>query len=1015
MTGMGTRAFKMPWFAALGIGLLVGLPAPAVQADEPAARPAQHPADHVVLVSIDGLAAFYFDDPRAELPTLRRLAARGGRATGMETSFPSVTWPSHTSLVTGVPPGRHGVLGNNVWSRELGREFVYIGDPERTQPQAVRAPTLYDAVHASGRTAAGIIWPCTSDAASLRWIMPDAGRRDLIERFTTPGLVAELATAGIDISRLAEWGWSKEHGPQRDALSTDVAIHLLERHGPALVLLHIIHVDGVQHAHGPRSPEAYIALAEVDRLLAKLETAIASPPLAGRATLVVVSDHGFAPVRRVIRPNVELHRLGLVDLDEPPAAPAAAGAAAAPKPTARRAWAVAQGGGCFVSILDEATLAELPTIAAALGSLEGVERVIMPDEFAALGLADPAENPEAAHLVLAAKPGWAFVGDVTGEVVGDGRDAYRGTHGHLPHHDFMHATFVAAGAGIRPATELGTIRNVDVAPTVARLLGVPLPTASGRVLEEILDAAPTATAGEPPAATPEPAPRTEPAAAAPVPTRPPNIVIVLADDLGYGDPACYNPAGRIPTPVLDRLAAEGMRFTDAHTTSSVCTPTRYGLLTGRYNWRSRLQRGVLGGLSPRLIEPGRATVASLLRHEGYHTACIGKWHLGMDWAVRPGQSVSPLSIETREQVFAVDYEQPICNGPERVGFDHFWGIAASLDMVPYTFIADDRVVAAPTEDRDFPLVADAESGRCRAGPAAPGFEAERVLPELVAKSVDYIAARAPIARAGRPFFLYVPLTAPHTPILPTPEWRHRSGLNAYADFVMQTDAAIGAILAALDEHGLANDTLVIVTSDNGCSPLADLPALARAGHDPGGGLRGHKADIYEGGHRVPFLVRWPGRVPPGTTTDHLTSTVDILATCAEAAGIALPPDAGEDSVSFLPTLAGAAEPPRTSLVMHSIDGSFAVREGRWKLCLCPGSGGWSPPRPGRDDAGLPRVQLFDLEADRGETTNLEAEHPDLVARLTALLEGWVAEGRSTPGPRRENTVPVTIHRGPAGS
>jgi len=975
-------------FATLRLAVLAILAAATAHAAEP--PPA--PADHVVLVSIDGLAAFYLDDPRAELPTLRRLAARGARAAGMVTSFPSVTWPSHTSLVTGVPPGRHGVIGNNVWSRDLGREVVYIGDPERTQPQAVKVPTLYDAVHASGRTAAGIIWPCISGSESLRWIMPDSGKRELIERFTTPGLVDELAGAGVDIAKLAEWGWSKDHGPERDALATDVAIHLLEHHGPALVLLHIVHVDGVQHAHGPRSPEAYIAMAEADRLVGKLEAAIATPPLAGRTTLVVVSDHGFAPVRRVIRPNVELHRLGHVDLDDQPDGKR--------KTTARRAWAVAQGGSCFVSILDDTLLPDLPAIAAALGDVEGVERVLTADEFAALGLADPTTNSEAAHLVLAAKPGWAFVGDVTGDVVGDGRDSYQGTHGHLPDQDFMHATFVAAGAGIQPETSLGTIRNIDVAPTVARLLGVALPSAEGRVLEEALTAQPADRNTAQPADKNTAAPRL------------PNIVVVLADDLGYGDPACYNPAGRIATPVLDRLAAEGMRFTDAHTTSSVCTPTRYGLLTGRYNWRSRLQRGVLGGLSPRLIEPGRDTVASILRRQCYHTACIGKWHLGMDWVVKPGESVSPLAVESREQVFAVDYGQPITNGPDAVGFDYFWGIAASLDMVPYTYIENDRVTALPTDDRDFPMVADRETGRCRQGPAAPGFEPERVLPDTVAKCADYIRSRAAAARAGRPFFLYVPLTAPHTPILPTPDWQGRSQLNAYGDFVMQTDAAIGEILAALDEHGLTDDTLVIVTSDNGCSPQADFPALAQAGHDPSGGLRGHKADIYEGGHRVPFLVRWPGRVQPGSTTDHLASTVDILATCVAAAGSDVPPEAGEDSVSLLPTLVGATDPPRTSLAMHSINGSFAVREGRWKLCLCPGSGGWSPPRPGRgqDDAGLPPVQLFDLEADRAETTNLEAEHPEVVARLTALLEGWVAEGRSTPGPRRNNTVPVEIPR-----
>ena len=258
----------------------------------------------------------------------------------------------------------------------------------------------------------------------------------------------------------------------------------------------------------------------------------------------------------------------------------------------------------------------------------------------------------------------------------------------------------------------------------------------------------------------------------------PSILVVLADDLGYGDVRRYNPAGKIPTPNLDRLAAEGMTFTDAHASSAVCTPTRYGLLTGRYSWRSRLQSGVLGGLSPRLIEPGRMTVASLLKQHGYHTACIGKWHLGMDWTLRPGRSIEELGIESRDQVWNVDYARPIANGPNAVGFDEYDGIAASLDMVPYTFIADDRVTALPTEDRDFPLMLGREQGRCRQGPAAPGFDVADVLPELTRKAVDFIERRADDAKRGPPFFLYWPLASPHTPIVPTPEWRGKSGLNA---------------------------------------------------------------------------------------------------------------------------------------------------------------------------------------------------------------------------------------------
>ena len=487
----------------------------------------------------------------------------------------------------------------------------------------------------------------------------------------------------------------------------------------------------------------------------------------------------------------------------------------------------------------------------------------------------------------------------------------------------------------------------------------------------------------------------------------PNIVLILADDLGYADVQCYG--GKIPTPHIDRLAAHGMRFTDAHTSSSVCSPTRYGLLTGRYNWRSKLKRGVLGGLSPRLIEPGRMTVASLLQGQGYRTACFGKWHLGMDWAVKPGTEVSELNIEPRAQVFNVDYAQPIANGPNSVGFAEYFGIAASLDMVPYTFIENERVTALPTEDRDFLMMLGREQGgKTRTGPAAPGFEAADVLPTLARKSCEFIDRCAADAQAGKPFFLYLPLASPHTPILPTVPWQGQSGMNPYADFVMQTDDAIGQVLATLDRRQLAANTLVFLTSDNGCSPQAKFEELEAFGHHPSGPLRGHKADIFEGGHRVPFVVRWPGHVAAGAESRQLVCLVDVLATVAEVLGVALPDEAGEDSISFLPALRGVAG-GRDHLVSHSINGSFAIRRGPWKLALCPDSGGWSAPRPGnKQTAGLPRVQLYNLADDLGEQHNLQDREPAQVRELTALLERLVAEGRSTPGRKQPNTGPVDI-------
>lgn len=487
----------------------------------------------------------------------------------------------------------------------------------------------------------------------------------------------------------------------------------------------------------------------------------------------------------------------------------------------------------------------------------------------------------------------------------------------------------------------------------------------------------------------------------------PNIIYVLCDDLGYGDVKCLNPQGKIATPNMDALAAKGMTFTDAHSSSSVCTPTRYGIMTGRYNWRTKLQNGVLGGLSPRLIEPDRLTVAQLLKNQGYHTACIGKWHLGMNWAIKEGKSVTELNIEPASQVNNVDYSKPIKNGPNSVGFDYYFGISASLDMVPYTFIENDRVARLPTVEKEFPLFMGKAQGKCRKGPAAPDFEVEDVLPTLTTRAIEYVKTRTPDARQGKPFFLYLPLASPHTPVAPTRDWQGKSNLNFYADFVMQTDHCIGLILAELERQGLAHNTLVVLTSDNGCSPQADFPALLAKWHNPSFEFRGHKADIFEGGHRIPFIARWPARVKANSKSDQLLCLTDLMATTADILKVKLPANAGEDSVSFLPALEGKDKSPlREALVHHSINGSFAIRQGNWKLALCKDSGGWSDPRPGSAKSDLPAVQLFDLSRDRNERMNLQVMHPEVVAKLTSLLEKYIADGRSTPGEPQKNTVTV---------
>ena len=488
----------------------------------------------------------------------------------------------------------------------------------------------------------------------------------------------------------------------------------------------------------------------------------------------------------------------------------------------------------------------------------------------------------------------------------------------------------------------------------------------------------------------------------------PNIVFILADDLGYGDVKCFNPESKIPTPNLDRLAQEGMKFTDAHSSSAVCTPTRYSILTGRYNWRSRLQSGVLGGLSPRLIEQGRLTVAEMLKKSGYRTACIGKWHLGMDWAVHEGKTISPLSIEGPNQVRNVDYSKPIKNGPNSVGFDYYFGIAGSLDMVPYTFIENDHVVELPTKEVAYPMIIGKTNSWTRRGPGAPGFDAKNVLPELTRKSIDFIKKTA----GKEPFFLYLAFASPHTPIIPEDRWLGKSGICPYCDFVMATDEAVGKVMKALEESGVADNTIVFFASDNGCSPAADIKTMLAHGHNPSYKFRGTKADIFEGGHRIPFIVRWNGKIKPESVYPHTVCLVDFMATVADIIGYKLPDNAAEDSVSLLPALYGkTTEPIREATVHHSINGSFAIRQGKWKLILCPDSGGWSDPRPGnKNNVNLPPIQLYDLENDIGETKNLYKEHPEVVEKLTKLLEDYVARGRSTPGAPQKNEVPVNIRK-----
>ncbi|MFC7338767.1 arylsulfatase [Haloferula chungangensis] len=467
----------------------------------------------------------------------------------------------------------------------------------------------------------------------------------------------------------------------------------------------------------------------------------------------------------------------------------------------------------------------------------------------------------------------------------------------------------------------------------------------------------------------------------------PNIIYILADDLGYGDVHALNPErGKIATPHMDRLRAEGMTFTDCHTNSSVCTPTRYGIMTGRYAWRTKLQRGVLNGMSPPMIESERLTVGELLQQHGYTTAIIGKWHMGMNFDTD-------------------DYTKPITDGPLQHGFDYYFGISASLDMPPYVYIENDYFTAVPSEQKKFPSFIYgkvARTGPVREGPAAADFEAVKVLPELARRTVDYIGKHA---QGTKPFFLYLALPSPHTPVVPSQEWKGKSELGPYGDFVMQTDGLVGEVLKAVDENGLEKNTIVVMTSDNGCAAYIGVGQLEELGHFPSAQFRGYKTQLWEGGHRVPFLVRWPAKVKAGSESDELICVTDLLATCAQLVGAKLPDDAGEDSVSFLPALLGdEMESQRDALVHHSYHGEFAIRQDKWKLLLCQGSGGATTGETDEKSA----IQLYDLSRDISETTNLAEAHPEVVAALRKQLDKIVNHGRSTPGAKQENEVPVQI-------
>lgn len=472
----------------------------------------------------------------------------------------------------------------------------------------------------------------------------------------------------------------------------------------------------------------------------------------------------------------------------------------------------------------------------------------------------------------------------------------------------------------------------------------------------------------------------------------PNIILILADDLGYGDLSCFNEGSKISTPNIDALSRQGVNFTDAHASSSLSTPSRYSILTGRYSWRTPLKEGVGNGYSGPLIAEGRSTVATMLSKCGYNTACIGKWHLGWDWQTRPGtpKGQVPDSKNT-------DFGSPILNGvTERGGFDYFFGISASLDMPPYVYVENDRVTAVP--DR----IAEKMDGLklFRQGPIAPDFDPAECLTVFFDKAKQYISGQS----EDKPFFLYLPLNAPHTPILPSEEYEGRTPIGPYGDYVVMVDDLVGQLIETLKSNGQWENTIVIFTSDNGFAPYIDPKSVETKGHYPSYKFRGYKTDIYEGGHRVPLIVTYGDRFD-GFVDSSLVCLTDFYSTFADMAGYKIGDNEAEDSYSFWGNLTRKGHSARRDMVTLSGHGYFAMRIPELKLVFWCGSGGQSyPSLKGNDLSGLPEMQLYNIDKDISEKHNLinDPKYKKTVRKLTAKMRKYVNAGRSTPGKPQKN-------------
>lgn len=484
----------------------------------------------------------------------------------------------------------------------------------------------------------------------------------------------------------------------------------------------------------------------------------------------------------------------------------------------------------------------------------------------------------------------------------------------------------------------------------------------------------------------------------------PNVLLILADDLGYGDVSCYNDQSKVPTPHLDRLASEGMRFTDAHSPATVCTPSRYGLLTGQMAFRVPNGGTVFQGAGgPSLIATGRLTLPAMLKQQGYTTAAVGKWHVGLTFRDESGAAIHSGRFE---DVRRIDYSGRIEGGPLDHGFDRFFGTACcpTTDWL-YAFIEGDRIPSKPTRPLDrSTLPKHPYANDCREGLIAPGFPMEEVDLIFLEKSREFLSQHVREA-PNQPFFLYHATQAVHLPSFAGKDFRGKSPAGPHGDFIHEFDWIVGELMRELDRHGLAQNTLVLVSSDNGPETTSVIHMRSDHGHDGARPWRGMKRDSWEGGHRVPLIVRWPGRVKPGSSSDQLVCLTDVMATLAALTGAELPHDAAEDSFNLLPVLEGkAAGPIRPFLLTQAFAGAktLSIRRGDWKYLDHRGSGGNRYDADGLKTFALPEKdpetpgQLYDLASDPGETTNHFSEEPGRVKELRDLLEQSKVSGRSRP-------------------